>query len=78
MVGAYKYCLVPRFVLERIIRTKEMFSESQLYQRKEQKLKRKTRGEQQQADFPVHRLDARFVYKLRKCVYFSGQTGSAS
>ena len=41
-----------------------MFSESQLYLRKGQKMKRKTPGEQQQADFPANRLDARFVLNL--------------
>ena len=50
--------------LKIIILTYELFSESQLYQRKEQQLKRKTPGEQQQPDFLANRLDARFVLNL--------------
>ena len=54
-----------------------MFSESQLYQRKEQHLKRKTPGEQQRPDFLVPRLDAIFELNLEQGVYFSGQSGCA-
>ena len=53
--------------IEVIIITLEMFSESQLYPSKKQKLKRKTPGEQH--NFPAHRLDARFGLNLEACVF---------
>ena len=54
-----------------------MPSDSQLYQREEQKLKRKTPGEQERADLLGHRLDARLIFHLEKCVHSIGQTGFA-
>ena len=43
-----------------------MFSESELYQRKDKTLKRETLREQQRLIFLVHRLDATFVLNLEK------------
>ena len=44
-----------------IILAGDLLSESQFHQRKDQKLKRKTSGKQQQANCGGHQTDARFV-----------------
>ena len=66
MAGKYKYCLSPMHFLEIITLTSEMFGESQLYPRKKQKLKRKRLIEQQQPDWPGHKMSARFVLDLEQ------------
>ena len=76
MVGTYKYCLLPRYWLEITILSLEIFSESQLYLRKEQTLKRKEPGEQQRAICGPHQTSAGFVLNLENCVHSRDNTGS--
>ena len=49
----------------------EIISESQLYRRKEQNLKRKKRIEQQRFDLTGHQTSATFVSNVENCVYMS-------
>ena len=58
--------------------TYEIVSDSQLYPRKEQKMKRKTPGEQQQPDFPAPRLDARFEFNLENVCISAAKLGAGN
>ena len=76
-LGHKKYCLPPEvFWKILIIRTNDSFSESQLYLRKKQQMKRKTFGEQQQPICGAHQTDARFLFDLENACISGGQTGS--
>ena len=62
--------------LETITLTVENVSESQLYPRSEQKLKRTKAAEQQRHDLQPNQTNAIFVSNLEIWVYFSCQTES--
>ena len=53
-----------------------MYSESQLYLRKERNVKQERSGEQQRAILPANQTNANFVLNLEACVYFSSKLGA--
>ena len=55
-----------------------MFSESQFYFRKEQKLERKKDKNNNGLVCGVNQTDSGFVLNLRQCLYFKGQRGSGT